>query len=77
MAKRGRGKLRTALANHQARAQQRKAERQHAEAAEAAMKRKSASVRSKAPSERAALAPARHVRPFARDDTVLLVGEGT
>ncbi|WFD44795.1 25S rRNA (uracil(2634)-N(3))-methyltransferase [Malassezia psittaci] len=71
MVKRGKGKLRTALVNHQARTLQRKAEKQHAEAREAAMNRKA-----KLKTSSARPKPKKHVSPFTRDDTILLIGEG-
>ncbi|WFD00735.1 25S rRNA (uracil(2634)-N(3))-methyltransferase [Malassezia yamatoensis] len=71
MVKRGKGKLRTALVNHQARSLQRKAEKQHAEAREAALNRKAKSKNSSAKPK-----PKKHVSPFTRDDTILLIGEG-
>lgn len=74
MAKRGKGKLRTALANHHARMQQKKQEKQRTETLNATSKGKAASMRPKQAS--GACASKRHVQPFARDDTVLLVGEG-
>lgn len=65
MAKRGKGKLRTALANHTARSQQRAYE-----------KKKEAERGSKANNTSSAAVPRRSVKPFLRDDTILLVGEG-
>lgn len=65
MVKRGKGKLRTALANHALRSKQRQQEKQNAERELKPAKRKTVSPRSR-----------RRVAPFQRDDTVLLVGEG-
>ncbi|WFD32020.1 25S rRNA (uracil(2634)-N(3))-methyltransferase [Malassezia sp. CBS 17886] len=76
MAKGKKGKLRTALANHAARTQQRAAERRRADAAEASHKHKAVSLRSGARDARSTRRPLRTVEPFACDDTILLVGEG-
>lgn len=79
MAKQGKGKLRTALANHQARSQQRQQEKKRAETREHAHKRKHASMRpvgSTRPATAAKPKPLRRIAPFFRDDTILLVGEG-
>ena len=65
MAKRGKGKLRTALANHTARSQQRAYE-----------KKRELERGSKAKSAPSSTVPKRTVQPFLRDDTILLVGEG-
>mgnify|MGYP001761228051 FL=1 len=65
MAKRGKGKLRTALANHTARSQQRAYE-----------KKRELERGSKAKSAPSSSVPKRTVQPFLRDDTILLVGEG-
>lgn len=66
MVKRGKGKLRTALANHNARAKQRAYEKQKEEMEQKQMKRKLAQPPR----------PQKSVRPFEKDDTILLVGEG-
>ena len=66
MAKRGKGKLRTALANHTARSQQRAYENKK----EAEREHKSKKSPTNLP------APRRAIYPFLRDDTILLVGEG-
>lgn len=66
MAKRGKGKLRAALANHTARSQQRAFEKKK----EAEREHKSKKSPTNLP------APRRAIYPFLRDDTILLVGEG-
>ncbi|WFD07924.1 25S rRNA (uracil(2634)-N(3))-methyltransferase [Malassezia vespertilionis] len=64
MARRGKGKLRTALAQHNARRQQRQDETRRAQIQESQLKKK------------VAVPKRRHVLPFAQDDSILLVGEG-
>ncbi|WFD36406.1 25S rRNA (uracil(2634)-N(3))-methyltransferase [Malassezia cuniculi] len=73
MAKGGKGKLRAAFAQHTARAQQRAAEKERAEAAEAAARKKTMRARH---DQRKAQPRLKVQEPFEKDDTVLLVGEG-
>lgn len=73
MAKGGKGKLRTAFVQHAARQQQRAAERERIEAAEAASRKHTARMRREQRKAQPRLAAP---EPFEKDDTVLLVGEG-
>lgn len=73
MAKGGRGKLRTAFAQHTARAQQRAVERERLDAANAsARKQATRSRQDQRKPQRRIAAP----EPFEKNDTVLLIGEG-
>ena len=74
MAKLGKGKLRTALANHNARTAARKQQKAREEARERSAKRSVSASSSRSSTQRAP--PKRHARPFLPDDTILLVGEG-